>query len=187
MSINRTVLLTGAVVLPFRACRYFAPERGRIQDGADGGRGLRLQTARQCHCLPHRLPVSIASVVFGDNQPCRTCRSCRCGNVQVSSIQYQYRFQCRFGWRCRPNPLRRAGRESSRKVRHVRKVLITAKLERALRASRPTHGRMACCPVVPMNDDPMIPAQGVIRTSSNWATGHPNNGASFQMCKCANV
>ena len=57
--------MTGAVVLPFRACRYFAPERGRIQDGADGGRGLRLQTAGQCHCLPHRLLVSIASVVFG--------------------------------------------------------------------------------------------------------------------------
>ena len=40
--------------------------------------------------------------------------------------------------RCGPNLPHRTGLESSRKVRHVRKVLVNAKVGRALRASRPT-------------------------------------------------
>ncbi len=83
---------------------------------------------------------------------------------------------------------RRAGLESSRQVRKARKVLITAKVGRALRASRRTAGRMAGCPVVPMNDDPMKTARGC----------HPNiiqldNRVSeqrdtlLQVCKCVNV
>ena len=75
----------------------------------------------------------------------------------------------------------RAGLESSRKVRHVRKVPTG----RSRRERRYTAGRMAGCPVFPMNDDPMRPVRGChpnIIQLDNWASAQ--RGTIY---KCANV
>ncbi len=82
---------------------------------------------------------------------------------------------------------RRAGLESSRQVRKARKVLITAKVGRAFRASRRTAGRMSGCPVVTMNDDPMKTARGChpsIIQLDNRASEQRNTLSSVQVCKC---
>ena len=82
---------------------------------------------------------------------------------------------------------RRAGLESSRKVRQARKVLV-GRSRRECRSR--TDGRMSSCPVVPMNDDPMIPARGChpsIIQLDNRASEQRGTYSSVQVCKCVSI